>query len=362
MKKAKDVVETSEKESPKASKPARRDMLSTGSTLLNLACSGNPFGGFVKGKYYYLVGDSTSGKTFLSMTCFAEAMIHRHFKNYRLVYDNVEDGMLMDVEKLFGKAVGKRIEAPSKDKAGNPVFSYTIEEFYYHLDDLIKEGKPFIYVLDSMDGLSSTAELEKFDAHKKAYRSKEKSPGSYGDGKAKKNSEGIRKVLNDLRNSGSILIIISQTRDSLGTGFSPKTHSGGHALEFYATLQLWTSIAEQIKKTVRNKARNIGVKVKIKTKKNRITGKTGEVQIAIYPSYGIDDIGTCVDYLVSEKWWKCPTKQTIEAGEFDITASREALIQKIEKEGWEDELRSIVGKCWKEIEAASNPNRKNKYA
>ena len=76
-------------------KVSRRDLLSTGSTLLNLACSENPFGGFLKGKYYLLVGDSDSGKTFLSMSCFAEAMIQKPFKNYRLIYDYVEDGMLM---------------------------------------------------------------------------------------------------------------------------------------------------------------------------------------------------------------------------------------------------------------------------
>ena len=24
----------------------------------------------------------------------------------------------------------------------------------------------------------------------------------------------------------------------------------------------------------------------------------------IYPSYGIDDIGSCIDYLVKEAWWE----------------------------------------------------------
>ena len=29
-----------------------KDFLSTGSTLLNLACTDNPYRGFIKGKYY----------------------------------------------------------------------------------------------------------------------------------------------------------------------------------------------------------------------------------------------------------------------------------------------------------------------
>lgn len=340
---------------------SRRDLLSTGSTLLNLACSDNPFGGFLRGKFYFIVGDSASGKTFISMTCFAEAMSTKHFQNYRLIYDNVEDGCLMDVEGLFGKAVADRLEFPAKAEDGSPVFSYTVEEFYYHLDDALKEGKPFIYVLDSMDGLSSEFEGEKFDQNKEAYYKGKETPGSYGDGKAKKNSEGLRKVLNGLRETGSILLILSQTRDNLaGMGFEKKTRSGGHALRFYSTVEIWTSVTGHIKKSVQGKDRVVGVHVGAKVKKNRITGKVREVEIDIYPAYGIDDIGTCIDYLVDEGWW-VKKKQTIEAGEFDVTVTREKLIEMIEENKWENELCSIVGKCWKSIEEASNPKRKSRY-
>ena len=356
---AEEVVASAEDQQPLPGKVSRRDLLSTGSALLNLACSDNPFGGFLKGKYYFIVGDSTSGKTFLSMTCFAEAMINKHFKDHRLIYDNVEDGMLMDVERLFGKAVAERIEPPAQDKDG-PVFSTIIEEFYYHLDDALKKGEPFIYVLDSMDGLSSEYEGEKFDAHKEAHRKGTQSPGSYGDGKAKINSGNLRHIVNRISKTASILIILSQTRDNFGPGFDKKTRSGGHALKFYATVEIWSRITGQIKKTVKGRPRNVGVHVGLRFRKNRITGKLREVEVDIYPSYGIDDIGTCVDYLVEEGWWE-KKKQSIEAGEFDVTMTRDKLIQTIEKEGWENELRSIVGKCWKEIEAASAPVRKTKY-
>lgn len=348
----------------KVSKPEsikQEDLLSTGSTLLNIACSGNPFGGFLKGKYYLLVGDSASGKTFISMTCFAEAMRDKHFKHYRLIYDNVEDGCLMDVKHLFGEKVAERIEFPAKEEDGSPKFSYTIEDFYYNLDDAIKLKKPFIYVLDSMDGLSSIYEGEKFDAHKEAYQKGKASPGSYGDGKAKKNSEGLRKILDGLRNTGSILIIIAQTRDNLGMGFETKTRSGGHALKFYATVEIWSKLFGAIKKTVRGRPRQIGVHVKLRIRKNRLTGKTPTVTTDIYPDYGIDDIGTCIDYLLEEEWWT-KKKSRIVAGEFDVEATREKLIRMIEEtEEWEVELQDIVGKCWKEIENESAPKRKSKY-
>jgi RecA/RadA recombinase len=356
---AQQVVESDEKDTS-ICKVSRRDLLSTGSTLLNLACSDNPFGGFLKGKYYFLVGDSTSGKTFLSMTCFAEAVKNKEFKKYRLIYDNVEDGCLMDIEGLFGKEAANQIEPPSKDKDGEPVFSFTVEEFYYHLSDAVERKEPFIYVLDSMDSLSSDYEGEKFEAHKVAHRADKATPGSYGDGKARKNSEGIRQMLKGIRETNSILIILSQTRDNLGFGFEKKTRSGGHALKFYSTVEIWSSVTGQITKTVKGKTRNIGIHSGIQIKKNRITGKRHQVEIDIYPSYGIDDVGTCIDYLTEEGWWVIK-KSSIEAVEFSITATREKLIKVIEEKNLENELKSIVGKCWKSIEIASIPLRKKKY-
>jgi len=68
-------------------KREKLSFLSTGSTLLNLACTGKPYYGFAKGHYYFIVGDSVSGKTFLSLTCLAEASINPNFDNYRFIYD-----------------------------------------------------------------------------------------------------------------------------------------------------------------------------------------------------------------------------------------------------------------------------------
>ena len=340
----------------------RKNLLSTGSTLLNLACSGNPFGGFLKGKYYFIVGDSASGKTFLSLTCFAEALGNKHFKDYRLIYDNIEDGCLIDIDSLFGEKVADRIEPPALSKEHAPIYSYTIEEFYYHVDDALGKGKPFIYVLDSMDGLSSEAEGDKFEQHKKAHREGKSAPGSYGDGKAKKNSEGLRKVVNELRKSGSILIILSQTRDNLGFGFEKKSRSGGRSLRFYTTVEFWSSVIKSIKKTIKGKKREIGNRIAIQIKKNRITGKKYTIEIDIFPEYGFDDIGSCVDYLVDEEWWDLPPKSSIiTAPEFDIEGKREKIIKHIENNNLENELKTIVGKCWKSIEEACSLKRKKKY-
>lgn len=370
-----DVI-TASAEAPKEEtqevKVSRRNLLSTGSALLNCACSGNVFGGLLKGKYYFLVGDSQSGKTFFSMTCFAEATVNRHFKDYELIYDNAEDGCLIDLETLFNEEVADRIRPPKVDKQGNAVYSTTIEEFYYNLDDACDTGKPFLYVLDSMDALDSEAADKKFDQHKKAHDKvkgedddgkEEKLAGSYGDGKAKKNSEGLRRVLNRLRETGSILIIVCQTRDNLNAfSFDKKTRSGGRALRFYATTEIWSSVAGPIVKTVRGKRRKIGTQVILDVKKNRITGKLHSVMVDIYPSYGIDDTGSMVDYLVEEEWWAAKGKpKVLEAPEFEFTGARDKLIRHIEDSGRVDDLRVLVGQCWKGIDEACALKRNKRY-
>jgi len=288
----------------KGKKLTTTDFLSTGSTLLNLALTGKPNCGFIKGRYHFIVGDSTSGKTFLSLTCLAEAAKNSNFKKYRFIYDDAEGGALMDFGKFFGEKVARRIRPPRKTKDSSPLYSVSIEEFYYNVDDAIRKEKPFIYILDSMDSLSSTNEEAKFKQHKNAWRKGTKAPGSYGDGKAKKNSVGIRQLLTPLRESNSILIIINQTRDNIGFGFEKKTRSGGHALRFYATWEIWSSVVGKITRTVGGSVRQLGVICRIKIKKNRVTGRERTIDIPIYHSFGIDDIGSCVEFLIKEKHWK----------------------------------------------------------
>ena len=338
-----------------------KSAVNTGSTLLNLACSDHPNCGFVKGGYYFLVGDSTSGKTWLSLSSFAEACRNRAFDDYRLIFDDVEGGAMMDIEHYFGAKVAERMETPGEDG----VCSDTVESFYYHITDLIEEGQPFIYVLDSQDALGSGASAKKFEEQKADYAKGKEQVGSYGDGKAKYHSENIRNVLAGLKRTGSILIIIGQTRDNLGMGFETKTRSGGRALRFYANLEIWTSVGSQIKKTIRSKDRTIGVNCLAEIKKNRVTGKTGktrQVQIPIYYDHGIDDVGSCVDYLIAEGHWKKAAKgRRINAIDFEFEGTRDAIIRYIENENLEVRLRKLVWKVWKEIDEESKVKRKRRY-
>lgn len=350
------------KRDKKDQKIASSDYLSTGSTLLNIACSGKAKGGFVKGLYHFIVGDTNSGKSFLSMTCLAEAAINKHFDDYRFIYDNVEDGVQMDIAKFFGEAVAERLEPPAGTK-DDPKYSETVEDFYDNLDDAGKDGRPFIYILDSMDAIGSRAENEKFQTNKKARKKGVKEKGDYGDGKAKINSRNLRRILPMLRKSKSILIIINQTRDNIDAGMfdAKKTRSGGHALGFYASIEIWSSVGSQIKKNVNDKDRQIGSNCRIKVKRSRLTGRSRTVEVPIYFSFGIDDIGSCVDYLTNiEKHWK-KSGGKIHAEELDVVLGREKLIRYIEKNELEQDLRDTVQYVWDSIEDQLAISRKSKY-
>jgi len=349
------------------------DCLSTGSTALDLACSGRAEGGLIKGKYVFIVGDSTSGKTWLSLTCAAEASINPDFEDYEFYHDNVEDGALMDLERYFGSKMAARIRAPSYDEKGEPVYSSTVESFYFHVDNAIKRAKrlarPFIYVLDSQDSLTSDASDEKFAERKEAYEKGKDTAGSYGDGKAKAHSENIRRVLIGLRDTGSILIIIGQTRDNLGMGMDKKTRSGGKSLRFYATLEIWTSVKERLKRTVKGETKIVGVIVEARVKKNRITGKDRTVEIPIYHSFGIDDVGANVDFMIDHKAWKPVKKKKSEeesssydARELDFEGTRNQIIKHVEENNLQEDLKAAMHGVWTEIEAACELDRKPRYA
>lgn len=362
--------------------------LSWGSTLINLACTGHPDVGMIGGRYYFVVGDSASGKTFLTLTCMAEACKNEHFEDYDLIYDPVEAGADMDFEKFFGKKMATKIKFPAYDRSGNGVWSSTVEEFYFHIDNLLDLGKPIIYVLDSMDALSSEGEGKKFKEQKRFWfrqkyemrqQHKGKKPldegdkesegesggpapkGSYGDGKAKANSAMIRQIRNKLQKTNSILIIICQTRDNVGTfSFEKKTRSGGHALKFYATLEMWSSIREKIKKKVGPDTLQTGIICQLQIKKNRLNGKERKVKVPIMYDIGFDETGSLVQWLLEHKVWK-KNGAFVDAKELNLKATEDKLICQIEEHGKEEELRDIVVKAWNEIEDQLKIVRKPRY-
>lgn len=348
---------------PKRKSRHKRLYVSAGFTVLNLACSGRPDAALRTGKFYLFCGGSNSGKTWVVHAVLAEASIDPAFDDYDFYYDDAEDGALMDIKRYFGRKLYRRLKAPRYDESGFPVHSETLEDFYYGMKDIIDQGRPFIYILDSMDAITSKEEMEQFEKGRKANKKGQEEAGTYGTSKAKKNSAYIRIIRNGLKKTNSILIIISQSRANFGfaSQFNPDTRSGGRALTFYATLEIWTKLKKNIeKKDTNQKTRQQGIISQIKITKNRQTGRGHKIDLPIYHSHGIDDTGGCIDWLLDEKHW---SKQggKINAKEFGKKLTREKLIHWIEENEKERKLQLIVANVWKEIEKASSIKRKNKY-
>jgi len=327
------------------------DLIPTGCTLLNLACSDNYKAGFGLGKIINIIGDTSAGKTFLALTIFAEVVKESRFDNFVLAYDDVEEANEFDIEYLFGKKTFDRIDQGFR--------SFTIEDLYDNIYYLLDQGHPFIYVLDSFDALTSEAGVALAEENRKLRAKDKPTKGSYGDGKPKAFSDFCKLTVGKLAQNNSLIIIISQTRDNIGFGaqFKPKTRSGGKALGFYSTHELWLSVAKARKEL----DLKIGNDVMVKLTKNKMTGKHRAVYFPIYYDYGIDDIQACVDYLMDRKHWK-GTGAKVNAVEFEVEMSVKNLILYIEENNFEGRLRKIVSTVWlAHEEAVRMDHRKRKY-
>lgn len=345
-------------DSPRVEAIPDEDLLSTGCTVLNKAFSGRACGGIPKGTYLYTVGDSGTLKTWLGFNLFAEAARNPRFDDYTFVFDNAENGALMDVRRYFGQGVLDRM-MPPKGRPQAPVNSGTVQEFYFNLTAACR--KPCIYLLDSMDALNDDSDDERFAAELKQYETgKGEVPGSMGMAKAKTNSKHINRVVQNLRASGSILVIISQTRDKIGARFPTKTRGGGHALQFYAHLQVWTTKLADITRTYLKKERTVGAEIKADVRKNRICGWEDAVVVHHLKEYGLDDLGSSLKYLLDERHWELESG-VVDAPEFNFRGQSERLIQKIQNEGREAEFAELVSSVWDGIRRGATPVRKPRY-
>ena len=329
--------------------PAKKDqfLFPSGSKMLNLACSDFVHGAFATGKVVNLIGDSSSGKTLLALSSLAEMSHNPDFNEYRLIFDDAEEALEFDIEKLFEKETKDRIELIRP--------SNTIEQFYGNVLKAVSMGDPFVYILDSFDALTAEAEIKRSLEYEKE---KEDKSGSYKTEKSRMMSEMLRVIKGKIRQTNSLLLIISQTRDNIGFGamFQPKVRSGGKALKFYSSHEIWLAVGK--KETKRDV--EVGNLVYAKLTKNKLTGKRREVTFPIFYEYGADDITSCIDFLVAQQAWKKVKGGIDSDGFFDI-CSRNKLITQIEKEGLQRELFKRTQEEWDLMEKSLSLNRTKKW-
>ena len=268
----------------------------SGSTLLNLALTGKPYFGFPIGKVVNIVGDSSTGKTLLAIvaSAFAQNLPPKGYSGVTICFDTAEAGFNKDFATRVGLDLS-RVQLEENTR--------TVEDFIEHFQRFVSSVPPSqagIYVLDSLDALSSQAELDR-------------APGeaTYGTDRAKAVSEFFRRTIDLLAKYNITLIIISQVRENISSlPFAPKyRRAGGRALDFYSDQIIWLSEVGKIK----DGDLVAGINVRAKVTKNRHAPPFREADFQIIFSFGIDDVASLVQYLVKKKqitgqggWYKAP--------------------------------------------------------
>ena len=371
--------------------------------------------GVPAGRFINIVGDKSAGKTFLSN----EFIAFSHYEygdKFKWVYDDCESGYSFDTESLYG------FEIMPQDKAERK-HSKNVEDAFCNITKFsqsLKKGEFGIYVLDSLDGLTSKEQDDRAKARLKAFDENEEfDKGTYGMGKQKYLSQEFFPQLCDtIENDNVLVIIISQIREKVDmfAGFEKYNRSGGKAMDFYAHSVLWLATCKKIEK----KDTAVGVVVKAKTTKSKTPRPYRECFFSFLYDYGLDNIGTSIDYLFdlrSEKTgelnkkanaikWdgnndydKKTLKEFLAESElyekyedsryadidgtevermfafiqskkdykqkfnekFGDTMSRDELIAYVEENNLEEELDERADKKWEDFEESIKSNRKKKF-
>ena len=241
-------------------------------------------GGWCLGRTSNVVGDKSAGKTLLAMEAVANFCLR--FPDGEVRYAEAEAAFDMP----YAGALGIPLDRITFNEDAQPMA--TVEALYDDLEAFIDKhpGKPKLYIVDSLDSLSTESEMEA-DFNEK----------SYGGEKPKAIGQLFRRLIGRMEKERMHFMVVSQLRDVLNAKAFQETkkRSGGKALDFYATWILWIAEVGKIKRTVGGIERITGIDVRGKCKKNKIGLPLRECDWPVLFGYGIDDMKASVDYLVS---------------------------------------------------------------
>lgn len=324
--------------------------INTGSTMLNLALTGKVDGGWPLGRMSNVIGDKSTGKTLLAIE--AATM----FLNFpppgikpKVIYIEAEAAFDQDYAASLGMPV---------DQVEFPEGIDTIEGVFKKIEDILDKAKAnegYLLIVDSMDSLSSDAEMARdMDAK------------SYGMEKQKKLGELFRKKVRALESSKVHVMILSQVRENIDAmPFSPKfRRSGGKALDFYATHLVWLAEVEKLKNAKTGMV--YGITCKAKTTKNKVAKPFRDVEFPILFAYGVDNICSMILYLDDPKMPKGIRIDKLGGGYFQLNETSEKMRLEeltIFMENNKAAYQDLIKRCqsgWDWYEDETKVNRRSK--
>jgi recombination protein RecA len=250
-------------------------------------------GGWPLSRISNIIGDESTGKTLMAIE--ACANFARKYPKGNIYYRESESAF----DEPYAEALGMPTD---RVQFIDPDEFVTVEDFYEDLckavTETAKRNTTALYIVDSLDALSDKAELKRdFDQ------------GTYGGEKAKQMGKLLRMCKGEVSRARMCLIIVSQTRDRITEGFmakfaKKKTRSGGRALDFYASQCLWLSHLNTLTAQHAKIKRPVGIRIRAKCEKNKISLPLRTCEFTIRFGHGIDSLASGLDWLEDIDRWK----------------------------------------------------------
>lgn len=326
----------------------------SGCTLLDCAATGGGkrslAGAWPMGRIVNIVGDKSVGKTLLAIE--ACANFARAYPRGRIRYRESESAFTPD----FAVSMGLPLARVDFGPQGIKTKWNTVEDIFEDLRAAIakdkRDGVPSLYIVDSLDALSSRSRMGR-DLDK----------GTYGTDKAKVLSELFQELAREFGDVNMCLIFISQIRDKIGTSFGVSyTRSGGNALNFYTTHIVYLSHLSTVYRTVNGIKRPVGVRIRAKFTKNKVSKPFQECEFVLKFEYGVDDLTASVVWLKSVGMLGLVgLKQTSDEAALTRFLTAKEKLPDSEYREYVEEVRSKVVDAWVEVEKGFKPRRR-KYA
>jgi len=249
------------------------EWISSGCSMLDLAISNRPYGGFPVGRITEITGLEASGKSLLAAHTLAETQK----KGGLAVYIDTESATSSEFLSAIGVDLKTMLYVPLE----------TIEEIFETIETIVEgvrksdKDRLVTIVVDSIMGASTKIEM-----------SAEYDKDGYATSKSIILSKAMRKVTNWIARERICLIFTNQLRVKMGVSFGDAwTTSGGKAIPFHASVRLRLKNTGMIKAKVNGIEQVVGSKTNVQVVKNRMGPPHRKVDYEIYYDSGIDNYG-----------------------------------------------------------------------
>lgn len=295
------------------------EWVSTGSTLLDIAISNRPDGGFPVGRIVELQGMEASGKSLIM----AHALANTQKKGGLAVYIDTENALSEDFLRAIGVNVNDMLYIPLE----------TIEDIFEAIESIIENirktsrNRLVTIVVDSVSAATTKVEQDAdFDKD------------GWATSKAILMSKAMRKITNTIGKQRVLLLCASQLREKMGVMFGDKyTTSGGKALGFHASCRIRLKPIGKLKSGSGATEQIIGVQTEAQVIKNRMGPPFKKAEFDVYFDSGIDDVNSWLKLLKnygkvsgSGAWYQIVNEDTGEIHKFQAKDWRSLIRENAE--------------------------------